>query len=596
MSDCPAVLFLGHRRPKLAREVFARIREAGPARLYLAVDGPKSREEEADCAEMRSLASEVDWKCDVQTLFQERNLGCRKAVSTAITWFFESEAEGIILEEDCVPEPTFFSYCGEALDRYRGNPEAGWISGYRPAVSEGVCAFQTWSGSPWGWATWRDVWKGHDPHLSNQINDWEDIGLRKWLNGGAAVRLWEQRQRASVDGYVNSWFFPWQLHLIRVRKMVLMPAVNLVSNKGFGAGATHTISPITPASTRPHPLPIRFPGRTAPDRNAERLALLGSLSEMTSPARSVQEAVQEVLGSFNENGALFQISRMLMQGNPPDNPETMPARIRMALVGLLPLTIRRGLLAPRAAEKMRRIGSRLEKTVEPLAMQCEYETGGRFVHGRLTYGQEGEDLILEKLFEGQETGFFVDVGAHHPFRFSNTQLLYERGWRGINIEPTPGLIQKFELWRPEDINLAVAAGSESGAVAFHVFDEGGYNTLSAEIAGSRISSGKGAGHRVVEVPVRTLGEILAQHVPEGKAVDLMTIDTEGHDLEVLRGMDWGRWKPRVILCEYLGTNNLSAPGGIPAVEFLQPLGYRFFAATFNTLFFELDHPPSECQK
>jgi hypothetical protein len=86
---------------------------------------------------------------------------------------------------------------------------------------------------------------------------------------------------------------------------------------------------------------------------------------------------------------------------------------------------------------MRRIASRLEKTVEPLAMQCEYETGGRFVHGRLTYGQEGEDLILEKLFEGQKTGFFVDVGAHHPFRFSNTQLLYEWGWRGTTSSPLP---------------------------------------------------------------------------------------------------------------------------------------------------------------
>jgi FkbM family methyltransferase len=157
-----------------------------------------------------------------------------------------------------------------------------------------------------------------------------------------------------------------------------------------------------------------------------------------------------------------------------------------------------------------------------------------------------------------------------------------------NIEPTPGLIQIFELWRPEDINLAVAAGSESGAVAFHVFDEGGYNTLSAEIAGSRISSGKGAGHRVVEVPVRTLAEILANHLPEEKSVDLLTIDAEGHDLEVLRGMDWWRCKPGVILCENLGANNLSAPGGIPAVEFLQARGYRFFAATFNPLFFELE--------
>src|SRR6185503_2722056 len=126
-----AILFLVFNRPEPTARVFEAIRAAQPPRLYVAADGPRaSRTGESDrCALTRRVASTVDWPCSVATLFRATNLGCKNAVSSAISWFFEHEEEGIILEDDCLPEPSFFAYCDELLAHYRDNPRVGLISG-----------------------------------------------------------------------------------------------------------------------------------------------------------------------------------------------------------------------------------------------------------------------------------------------------------------------------------------------------------------------------------------------------------------------------------------------------------------------------------
>src|SRR5262249_20722231 len=157
------VLFLIFNRPNTTARVMEAIRTAGPGRLYVAADGPRdgNADEAKRCAEVRRIATQVDWPCEVQTLFRERNLGCRQAVSSAITWFFEQEQEGIILEDDCLPSPSFFPYCAELLARFRNDERIMCITG---------CNFQQdMKGYPysyyfskyhhvWGWATWRRAW------------------------------------------------------------------------------------------------------------------------------------------------------------------------------------------------------------------------------------------------------------------------------------------------------------------------------------------------------------------------------------------------------------------------------------------------------
>ena len=162
-----AVLFVIFNRPETTARVFEAIRSARPPRLYVAADGPRtSRSGEADrCRLVREIASRVDWTCELHTLFREANLGCKLGVSGAIDWFFQSETEGIILEDDVVPLASFFGLCDELLETYRDDPKVFAVSGcnlvssvYRPNHSYFFSRYC----HVWGWATWRRAWEHYD--------------------------------------------------------------------------------------------------------------------------------------------------------------------------------------------------------------------------------------------------------------------------------------------------------------------------------------------------------------------------------------------------------------------------------------------------
>lgn len=212
-------------------------------------------------------------------------------------------------------------------------------------------------------------------------------------------------------------------------------------------------------------------------------------------------------------------------------------------------------------------------------------------HYRLTYSQEGEDIALLRLFDGQRTGLYVDVGAHHPTRYSNTYLLYRRGWRGINIDPAPGAMRAFSRKRPNDVNLALAVSIENGRLPYFVFDEGALNTLEPEISNERARSQyRPVGSTVVET--RRLDWILDNHLPRGTAIDLLTIDTEGHDLSVLQSNDWRRYTPRVVVIEVLG----SSADGVhrsPAGVVLSNHGYHLWVKLPNSAVYVSDDFQSE---
>ncbi len=200
-----------------------------------------------------------------------------------------------------------------------------------------------------------------------------------------------------------------------------------------------------------------------------------------------------------------------------------------------------------------------------------------------SYAQEGEDLILGRYFEYAPPGFYVDVGAHDPRRFSNTFLLQRRGWRGINIDATPGSMRRFRVARPRDINLEYAVGATTGTATLFQFNEPALNTLD----GTLVPLYESHGYRVVAkqpIAVRPLAEILAEHLPPGQTIQLMTVDVEGFDLQVLQSNDWGRFRPQVLVVESLK----DAPLHSAALSgFLDDHGYRLFAQTVNSRFYEI---------
>lgn len=205
--------------------------------------------------------------------------------------------------------------------------------------------------------------------------------------------------------------------------------------------------------------------------------------------------------------------------------------------------------------------------------------------GRLSYSQEGEDLVLARILGELEstTGFFVDVGAHHPVRFSNTYYFYRRGWRGINVDPLPGVKKLFRRMRPRDVTVECGVGSQEGNLKYFLFDEPALNTFSEQEAKKKnVSPYCIVG--TLQIPVRTLKSILDEYMPAGMKIDFMTIDAEGFDHEVVASNDWHLYRPSVVLVELLSTEIQSLESH-PTASILLQHNYRVVAKTYNTFFF-----------
>ncbi len=205
--------------------------------------------------------------------------------------------------------------------------------------------------------------------------------------------------------------------------------------------------------------------------------------------------------------------------------------------------------------------------------------------GRISYAEGGEDLLLASLLAREETdGFYVDVGAHHPTWRSNTYRCYRSGWRGINVDPIPGMKSMFDRRRPRDVNIECGVASQTGMMTYYLFQEPEVNGFCRELSRERASRGTFhlLSHR--EIPVVTLKQILDDYLPAGVDIDVLNVDTEGMDLEVLQSNDWCKYHPRFVLAEIKG--DLAEMGSDPICGFLQALGYRLRAKTVKTAIFE----------
>jgi FkbM family methyltransferase len=205
-----------------------------------------------------------------------------------------------------------------------------------------------------------------------------------------------------------------------------------------------------------------------------------------------------------------------------------------------------------------------------------------------SYSQEGEDMILRRILGDNRKGFYVDIGAHHPKRFSNTYYFYKRGWRGINIDATPGSMKAFNKSRPADINIEVPVSRKHQTLTFYMFDEPALNGFSKQLSEQR--SANGQSYRIIQtidIDTVTLSEILTKHLPEGQQIDFMSIDVEGWDYDVLVSNDWNRFKPKIILVEMLN-RSLKDLFNHEITKLLSTKGYVITSKTMNTVFFTLE--------
>jgi Methyltransferase FkbM domain len=209
----------------------------------------------------------------------------------------------------------------------------------------------------------------------------------------------------------------------------------------------------------------------------------------------------------------------------------------------------------------------------------------RLIKGVRSYSQEGEDRILDRLLASAPKGFYVDVGAHHPMRFSNTFLFYRRGWHGVNIDAMPGSMRLFDKYRSRDTNIEAGIGLETATVPFYVFNEPALNSFDRELSESR-DVGPYKIEKIIDVRVSPLKDVLRGHLPREDVRSFLTVDVEGRDLEALRSNDWSTFRPSYVLAESVGTTMEEAIQG-PVSSFMSSVGYRPIAKTANTVFYEL---------
>jgi len=238
------ILLVIFNRPDKVRELVKALAKIQPRNIYITADGPRLHvpTDISRCAEARAVALEIPWKCEVQTKFSDINRGCRYGVTDAIDWFFEQVESGIILEDDCIPNISFFNFCSTLLEKYKNDAQVMRISGNNfqdgTARGEGSYYFSKYTHS-WGWATWKRAWNKYKPALerfnefdkNNQINT---LPLSK-----AAKKFWIKNFRQTIKGD-DSWDSLWLYTVWLNGGLSIIPNKNLVSNIGFGEDATHT--------------------------------------------------------------------------------------------------------------------------------------------------------------------------------------------------------------------------------------------------------------------------------------------------------------------------------------------------------------------
>ncbi|KAA1260988.1 hypothetical protein LF1_35300 [Rubripirellula obstinata] len=239
------LLYIIFNRPDHTERSFERIRSLAPPVLYIAADAARlDRDGEREKTEQaRAVTEAIDWPCDVHRLYATENMGCGRRISSAITEVLSNHETVITLEDDCIPEPTFFAYCETLLDRYRDDTRIMGVSGnnYQQGISRTDASYY-FSKYPhcWGWATWRRAWKHFDLSISRWPEIRETNQLKHFCESERELDYWIKMYDYVQEKQVDSWAFPWTLACWLQNGLTVLPDANLVSNIGFDGGGTHT--------------------------------------------------------------------------------------------------------------------------------------------------------------------------------------------------------------------------------------------------------------------------------------------------------------------------------------------------------------------
>lgn len=277
MKSNTAVLLLGFNRSDSMRRVLEKVQLVKPPRVYLAVDGPRSNKEgeENEVKKVQALAQMIDWECEINTLFRETNLGCANAVSSAITWFFDHEEYGIILEDDCVPHISFFRFCEELLQKYKDDDRIMHISGNN---------FQRgWKNDPeasyyfsqisfiWGWATWRRAWKHYDLFVREFQVAQERGYMEDFSFNGRHVRsnIMDVYHKISSGEKFSMWGYQWLYSTYIQSGLCITPSVNLIKNIGFEGPVSHAMDNRRNPDAQEIAFPLIHPSFISRDRRSD---------------------------------------------------------------------------------------------------------------------------------------------------------------------------------------------------------------------------------------------------------------------------------------------------------------------------------------
>lgn len=274
------ILFVIFNRPETALISFQEIKKVKPSRLYIASDAPRDnvQNEKILVEKTRSLIlSEIDWECEVKTLFHEKNLGCGIGVYSAINWIFENEEHGIILEDDCVVNATFFEYMEELLNRYALDERIGMIAGTNPLIqfhSSSSYIFSKYK-SCWGWATWKRAWRNMDLSMNWRNKDSDSVLMNAGYCG-MDYDGWKYKIKCIDNNVVSAWDWQWYFSLSAQNQLCIYPSSNLVSNIGTDANATHTSGSNITLESFSMEFPIKHPNYIMPNFEFDRLFYLES--------------------------------------------------------------------------------------------------------------------------------------------------------------------------------------------------------------------------------------------------------------------------------------------------------------------------------
>jgi hypothetical protein len=239
------VAFIIFNRPSTTAQVFEAIRQARPRQLLVIADGPRDDhpEDPAKCAAAQAIIEQVDWDCDVVLNYSEINRGCKRRVSTGLDWVFSLVEEAIILEDDCLPHPTFFKFCSELLGSYRNDERIMTIGGCNFQQGRQRTLYSYYFSRyvhVWGWASWRRAWQ----HYSVEMTSWPLLRDTTWLldilGSDAAATYWRGTFDKAYAGLIDTWDYQWLFACWAQNGLAVLPEINLVSNIGYGDGATHT--------------------------------------------------------------------------------------------------------------------------------------------------------------------------------------------------------------------------------------------------------------------------------------------------------------------------------------------------------------------